>query len=202
MLGERLAAARKAAKLTQNDVADQLGIRRQTYSAYERGVSTPDAHTMGILAKMFGVSADALITEPSVRRHGTEYCTVPVYSRLGPSAPYGAEADLMDREEVDAALCEGATLSALRIRGTEMEPRMAEGDVVIFRRQADIPAGALAVVSIGGGDAVVRKLIRYPDGIRLLPLNPAFEPLYFSAEEIRNIPLTFYGRVVELRAKL
>ena len=40
MLGERLTAARKAAKLTQNDVADELGIRRQTYSAYERGVST------------------------------------------------------------------------------------------------------------------------------------------------------------------
>ncbi|MBO5109575.1 MAG: helix-turn-helix domain-containing protein [Clostridia bacterium] len=202
MLGERLAAARKAARLTQNDVADQLGIRRQTYSAYERGVSTPDAHTVGILAKMFGVSADALITEPSVKKHGTEYCTVPVYGRLFPSAPYGTEAELLDYEEVDASLCEGATLSALVIRGGEMEPRMAEGDVVIFRRQAEIPTGSLAVVSVGGGEATVRRLIRYTDGIRLVPLNPAYEPLYYTSEEIRTLPLTFYGKVVELRAKL
>ena len=202
MLGERLTAARKAARLTQNDVADKLGIRRQTYSAYERGVSTPDAHTVGILAKMFGVSTDALITVPTAKKHGTEYCTVPVYRRIGASAPYGAETDVADYEEVDAALCEGSTLSAVTVRGGGMEPRMAEGDVVIFRRQTEIPSGALAVVSVSGEDATVRRVLRYADGIRLIPLNPAYEPQYFTTEEIRTLPVVFYGKVVELRAKL
>ena len=202
MLGERLTAARKAAKLTQNDVADELGIRRQTYSAYERGDSTPDAHTVGILAKMFGVSTDALITVPTAKKHGAAYCSVPVYRRLGAGAPYGTESDLSDYEEVDASLCEGATLSAMEIRGEEMEPRMAEGDVVIFRRQTEIPSGSLAVVSVSGADAVVRRVLRYTDGIRLLPLNPAYEPLYFTMEEIRALPVAFFGKVVELRAKL
>jgi len=134
VLGERLAAARKAAKLTQNDVADQLGIRRQTYSAYERGVSTPDAHTIGILTKMFGVSADSLITAPSVTKHGTEYCTVPVYGSLRASAPLGREEDVVDYEEVDASLCGGTILGAIRIRDDRMSPRIVSGDAVIFRR--------------------------------------------------------------------
>jgi len=201
VLGERLAAARKAAKLTQNDVADQLGIRRQTYSAYERGVSTPDAHTIGILTKMFGVSADSLITAPSVTKHGTEYCTVPVYGSLRASAPLGREEDVVDYEEVDASLCGGTILGAIRIRDDRMSPRIVSGDAVIFRREDELPSGSLAVVSVGEEEASVRRLIRYTDGIRLVPLNPAYEPLYFTTEEMRTRPVVLYGRVVELRAK-
>ena len=202
MLGERLAAARKAAKLTQNDVADELGIRRQTYSAYERGVSTPDAHTIGVLAKMYGVSADSLITAPSATKHGTEYCTVPVYAALRADAPYGRESDVVDYEEIDAALCDGAILGAVVIGDDRMAPRMVMGDVVIFRREDGLPGGVLAVVSVGDGNASVCRLIRYQDGgVRLVPLNPAYEPLFFTAEEMLALPVVLYGRVVELRAK-
>ena len=150
MLGERLAAARKAAKLTQNDVADQLGIRRQTYSAYERGVSTPDAHTIGILTKMFGVSADSLITAPSVTKHGTEYCTVPVYGSLRASAPLGREEDVVDYEEVDASLCGGTILGAIRIRDDRMSPRIVIGDAVIFRLLNNTPEGVDTCLQVNG----------------------------------------------------
>ena len=60
-LGRRIAAARKAAGLTQDDVAGQLSLIRQTYGAYERGVSVPDALTLDALATLFSVSTDALL---------------------------------------------------------------------------------------------------------------------------------------------
>jgi transcriptional regulator with XRE-family HTH domain len=63
MLKDNLTQARKSAGFTQEDVALQLNIKRQTYSAYERGLSTPNAHTLKQLADFFGVPAGLLLME-------------------------------------------------------------------------------------------------------------------------------------------
>lgn len=49
---------RKSKKITQDEIADFLGVKRQTYSAYERAVSVPDSLTLKKLADYFGVSTD------------------------------------------------------------------------------------------------------------------------------------------------
>lgn len=58
MLGERLKKIRKGKKITQDEIAGFLGVKRQTYSAYERGVSVPDSLTLKKLADYFEVSTD------------------------------------------------------------------------------------------------------------------------------------------------
>lgn len=60
-LGERIASARKAKGFSQDYVASQLNMIRQTYGAYERGISIPDALTLSALANLFEVSADYLL---------------------------------------------------------------------------------------------------------------------------------------------
>ena len=61
MLSKNLIALRKERKLTQDDIANLLNVKRQTYSAYERGVSVPDAYTLQKLATYFGVTTDYLL---------------------------------------------------------------------------------------------------------------------------------------------
>ncbi len=63
MLNEILKTARKSKGMTQDDVALLLNVKRQTYSAYERGVSVPDAITLNKLASYFEVSTDYLLGE-------------------------------------------------------------------------------------------------------------------------------------------
>jgi len=58
MLGDRLKKIRKSKKITQDEIAGFLGVKRQTYSAYERGVSVPDSLTLKKLADYFEVSTD------------------------------------------------------------------------------------------------------------------------------------------------
>lgn len=58
MLPEKLREIRKKKKITQDEVAEYLGILRQSYSAYERGISVPDAKQLKRLADYFGVSMD------------------------------------------------------------------------------------------------------------------------------------------------
>ncbi|NLD87644.1 MAG: helix-turn-helix transcriptional regulator [Clostridiales bacterium] len=61
MLKDNLIAARLKKNYTQQQVADHLNMKRQSYGAYERGVSIPDAKTLQILADYFDVSVDYLL---------------------------------------------------------------------------------------------------------------------------------------------
>lgn len=67
MLGERLREIRELRNLTQNDVANFLKIKRQTYSSYERNRSLPDANTLSLLATYFTVSADYLLDREMIQ---------------------------------------------------------------------------------------------------------------------------------------
>ena len=58
MIGKRLQAVRKSKRINQEEVARHLDVKRQTYSAYERGVSVPDSLTLKKLADFFEVSME------------------------------------------------------------------------------------------------------------------------------------------------
>lgn len=60
--GTRLRRARKSKRLTQNDVADHLGIDFTTVSKYENDKSQPDNETLRELAVLYEVSIDWLLT--------------------------------------------------------------------------------------------------------------------------------------------
>lgn len=64
--GLRLKAAREARELTQQQVADKFDVKKATVSAWETGVGVPDALRLRQLAKLYGVSADALLWEDSL----------------------------------------------------------------------------------------------------------------------------------------
>ena len=55
---------------------------------------------------------------------------------------------------------------------------------------------------VNGDDATVKRIKKSPQGVTLIPSNPAYEPMYYSNEEIESLPVQILGRVVELRAKL
>lgn len=61
MLSVRLASLRKAKKITQQDVADYLGLTRPAYTAYERGNRQPDYSILQKLADYYDVSTDYLL---------------------------------------------------------------------------------------------------------------------------------------------
>ena len=58
---ERLKAARKALNLTQQEVADALGVTNSTYCGYETGKRKPDVHKIKKLASILKTTADKLL---------------------------------------------------------------------------------------------------------------------------------------------
>ena len=64
-LGTRLKEARLNNELSQEDVAEVIGIHPVTISKYERDVQDPNTKTLSALAEIYRVSIDWLINEHS-----------------------------------------------------------------------------------------------------------------------------------------
>ena len=62
-LGEVLKQHRVDCKMTQEFVAESLGVSRQAVSKWEPGASDPSTTNLLALAKLFGVSAEELLKE-------------------------------------------------------------------------------------------------------------------------------------------
>ena len=58
---EKLVQLRKSRNLTQEQLAEELGVSRQAVSRWESGDSTPDMNNLLGLCNLFGVSSDYLI---------------------------------------------------------------------------------------------------------------------------------------------
>ena len=66
----RLRQLRKENRLTQQSVADRLGVKLRTYQYYESDTEQshrPDLETLAALADLYGVSVDYLIGRTDAR---------------------------------------------------------------------------------------------------------------------------------------
>lgn len=60
-ISKRLTKYRKAAKLSQEEVAEKLSVSRQTVSKWETGQSTPDFDKIAPLCELYNISTDELL---------------------------------------------------------------------------------------------------------------------------------------------
>ena len=60
-LGEALKEHRTRCKMTQEFVAETLGVSRQAVSKWENGTSDPSTCNLIAIAKLFGISAEDLL---------------------------------------------------------------------------------------------------------------------------------------------
>ena len=62
-LGEALKTYRTNCKMTQEFVAESLGVSRQAVSKWENGTSDPSTSNLLALAKLYGVSAEEILNK-------------------------------------------------------------------------------------------------------------------------------------------
>lgn len=61
MFAENLVALRKVHAMSQEELAERIGVSRQTLSKYETGESLPDIEKCKARADVFGITVDDLI---------------------------------------------------------------------------------------------------------------------------------------------
>ena len=173
-------------------------------SLYVSGQATPNQRKLSILSLALGVSEVWLMgydIESKDAKQPKKGVKIPVLGDVAAGVPIAAIEDVLDYEEIDADMASRGEYFGLRIKGASMEPRMTTGDVVIVRCQPTVDSGDTAVVLVNGDSATVKKVKITKDGILLIPTNPSFEPMFYTRQEIQDLPVVILGKVVELRAK-
>lgn len=190
-----------------NGACAELGFSKNTATKWKHG-SVPYDTTLQKIADYFGVTVEYLrgnekqtTKKPPSAPSGQKGVRIPVLGNVAAGIPLEAITDIEDYEEISEAMAAGGEYVALRIHGDSMEPRMTEGDVVIVRVQDTITSGEVGVFIINGDEATCKRIKKTPDGIMLISNNPSYEPMFFSNQQVQELPVRVFGKVVELRAK-
>lgn len=94
MLAENLILLRNIRGMTQEQIAEVIGISRQSYAKWEQGESIPDIEKCDRLAKFYGVTIDALIHQDNNIGH-TKIAPAPVGKHLWGTVVLGSKGQIV-----------------------------------------------------------------------------------------------------------
>lgn len=205
-VGGRIKQLRTDRGITQKELAETLHKSESAVRMWELEKSEPDMETLKNIAAYFKIDINYLYGHSRSDSELNRGIRIPVYGNVAAGIPIEAidnfdSSNPDDWEEIDQHTAANGEYFALRIKGDSMEPKISSGDIVIVRKQEEVENGDIAIVCINGDEATCKKIKKTPEGVMLISLNPAYEPMFYTKKEVQILPVTILGRVVELRAK-
>ena len=200
-IGSTIRQLREEKCWTQKELAQKIHKSESAIRMWELKKSEPDIQTITELSKLFCVSTDFL-TGNQTNYLPKKGIKIPVFGSVAAGIPIEAITDIEDYEEISEEMASKGNYFALRIKGTSMEPDIKDGSIVIVRQQNYIEDGRVAIVLVNGDDATCKRIRKTPDGILLISNNPSFKPMFYTNQEIDNLPVRIIGQVEECRTKI
>lgn len=223
---EKLKARRKELKLTQKNIADQLGISYQAYSAWERGVKEPSKEKVKRLEQILKVPRGYFTEIEIVRLYNTlsnkgknqvvEYARdlvqeektqqvmsvsenlyeYHVYEKM--SASIGAS--VYDDRNYDIVYFneELAHDFASWVSGDSMEPKYHNGSVALIRETGFDYDGAVYAV-VCNNQTYIKRVYREEKGLRLVSINPKYKDIFISYDEDPRVVGIIVGNFMPLK---
>ena len=201
-LGTRLKALRKEKKLTQQQIADFIGVSKTSVIYWEKGETVPKHESLMSLAKVLNTSADWLLSgklQPTITN------VAKVNARMAPvlswvQAGNWTNIESVNLDGIDEWLPlpedECSNCFFLKVQGLSNFPDFLEGDYIVVDPDVyfgDMQSGDMIVVR-RGDDATFKKLVIETDGSKYLQaLNPEFKPNILAIDE----QCMFIGQVVD-----
>ena len=223
---EKLKARRKERKMTQKDIADQLGISYQAYSAWERGVKEPSKEKVQRLEQILRVPKGYFTEIEIVRLYNTlsnkgknqvvEYArdlvqkekkqpVISVSENLYEYHVYekmsaGIGASVYDDQNYDTVYFneELAHDFASWVSGDSMEPKYQNGSVALIRETGlDYDGAVYAVVC--NNQTYIKRVYREEEGLRLVSINPRYDDILISYDEDPRVVGVIVGNFIPLK---
>ena len=222
---EKLKARRKELKLTQKEIAEQLGISFQAYSAWERGVKEPSKEKVFQLENILKVpkgyftQIEIVRLYHSLSKQGQEKVVfyarnlsqeekvqkvAPMPERLYEYRVYelmsaGIGASVYDDRNFDTVYFneELAHDFASWVSGNSMEPKYQNGSVALIRETGFDYDGAVYAV-VCNNQTYIKRVYREENGLRLVSINPKYKDIFISYEEDPRIVGIIVGNFVPM----
>lgn len=207
IIGQRIREAMRVRGMRQTDLAEKSGIAKGQLSEYVNGKFDPKQKNIYSMAKVLRVRPDWLMgldvpmeDAPVIEMVPMkDSLLIPILGKVAAGEPTYAEGNVEGTLMVDPDLACGSMLYALKVKGDSMSPQILDQDIIIVREQTDVEDGDVVVATVNGGEGCVKRLKKYAHAISLVSVNPAYEPMYFGEEDVENLPVRIWGKVLEIR---
>jgi repressor LexA len=209
----RIRKTRLSANMPQKDLAEKIGVRKQTLHKYENAIITNiPSDKIEAIAHFLDISPAYLMgwtAEPNPDRVKNLIDITSIKRKKYPLLGAIACGDPLVTDESDAFEFDdiGADF-ALRCVGDSMTgARIYDGDLVFIRQCSleDIRNGEIAAVRIDHyGDCTLKKVYYDSDRQRLtlMPCNPDFEPIILEGSDLDADEFKVIGKAVAFVANL
>lgn len=211
---EKLKARRKELKMTQKDIADQLGITYQAYSAWERGVKQPSREKVQQLEQILNVPK-GYFTELEIAR---------LYNSLSDEAKDQALSYVRGLAQKEK--CKNIVSMSEKLYEYHVYEQMSAGigssvyndqnyDTVYFDEELahdfaswisvaliretgfDYDGAVYAVVC--NSQTYIKRIYREEHGLRMVSINPNYKDIFLSYDEDPRIVGIIVGNFVPMK---
>lgn len=203
MFGSRIKELRLALSLSQEVLAEKLGVSRRTISGWEADDSSPNTVQLFALSEL-GFDVSYIVTGKSsssgISDEYDEFAKIPVYD-VEVSAGHGAFFDSENvqyhmayrRQWLKSRNLNVNNLSVVVVRGDSMQPTLNDRESILVDRSSTTPKDGIYVVR--SGDVLwVKRLQRMPNNqILLISDNTHYPPI---TVDLRDEDFQIIGRVV------
>lgn len=200
--GSKLKEARKGKKLTQDELANKIGVSSSMISRYEAEKNEPDIETMKKISKILEQPLEFFLPDSFVadmRNVGGSTAYIPVIGEIACGTPILAVQNVEYYKEIPKDELPSGELFILKAKGDSMYPSIVDGDDVLIRLQPDVEDGEIAAVQVDNDTrATLKKVQHAGDNIILLPINPEYSTIVLN----ENNPGRIIGRAMEVRREL
>lgn len=205
----RLKLAMDMQGIKQVDLVEKTKLDKTLINKYLSGATNARQKKLTLLADALNVNEVWLMgydvaMERNLNIHkidelGNLVVSIPVLGIVKAGYDFLAQENWIGTVDVDQKLAEGGEFFALKVHGNSMFPTLMEDDIVIIKKQDDFENGDIVVAIVNGEEATIKKGKKSEAGILLQPLNNDYEPLIFSYDEMKSIPVTIIGVVKQLK---
>ena len=213
-LGLYLKRCRDIKDLSLREVDKLTGISYTHLNMIENGKRNVTPALLRTLANLYGLDYldlyekagyidlvnDEKRNKYKIDELGNPVKEVPLLGIVKAGYDYLAQENWIGTIDVDASLVkDGSEYFALKVHGDSMSPVLVENDIVIVKKQDDFETGDIVVAIINGDEATIKKGKKTDNSILLQPLNNNYEPLIFTNDEMKTIPVKIIGIVKQLK---
>ena len=202
----RLQKAMDIHNMKQVDLVEKTHLDKTLINKYLAGIMKAKQDKLTILADALNVNEVWLMgydipmdRNLKLDKFGNPVASIPILGTVKAGYDYLAQENWIGTIDVDKKLADNGELFALKIHGNSMFPTLMENDVVIIKKQDDFENGDIVVAIINGDEATIKKGKKSENSILLQPLNSDYEPLIFTYDEMKSIPVTIIGVVKQLK---
>lgn len=197
MFSDNLKALRYERHITQQQLADALGLSRSTIGMYEKGEREPDFETSEAIADYFNVRLDDLVGRKNANALlsptiSTDTVTFPVIGEIAAGYNHCAVEDWSgETVEIPTYYLKGRKQDdffVLSVKGDSMYPLYMDGDKVLILRQSTLNHSG-EIGAIVYDDYATLKKVEYVNGedwLRMVPINPQYPPKRVEGVELEQ----------------